>query len=166
MVIQFGGNASQKKDRGPISRLRLVLADDNKNFVDHMMELLAKTCDMECEVVGIAADGSSAVELVERLAPDIVTLDITMPRLDGLEVARRLQAAGCQTRVLILTVHEDADFLQAALAVGVMGYVVKSQVVSDLPQALGNLVAGHRFISSTPNLEASAGYEVEDLDGV
>jgi DNA-binding NarL/FixJ family response regulator len=150
---------SKERDRGSSSRLRLVLADDNPDFVDHTKELLAKKCDIQCDVVGIAADGLSAVELVERLDPDIVTLDITMPRLDGLEVARRLRADGFQTRIIFLTVHEDADFVREALAVGAMGYVVKSQVVSDLSQALRNVAAGQRFVSSTPSLRISEGEE-------
>ncbi|MBX3300992.1 MAG: response regulator transcription factor [Nitrospira sp.] len=164
MVVQSGTGARQEETRGPVPRFRVVLADDNTDFIDHTMELLAKKCAMECDVVGIAVNGLSAVELVERLAPDVVTLDITMPCLDGLEVARRLRADGSQTRILFLTVHEDADFLREALAVGAMGYVVKSQVVSDLPRALRNLAAGHRFVSSTPRLRASAEEESKGPD--
>ena len=166
MVDQSVIGTSQEENRGQVSRLRVVVADDNADFIDHTVELLAKKRGMEFDVVGTARDGLSAVELVERLAPDIVTLDITMPRLDGLEVARRLRTDGLQTRIIFLTVHEDVDFLREALAVGAMGYVTKSQVVSDLPQALSNLAAGHRFISSTPILRAFEGEGIEGPDSM
>jgi DNA-binding NarL/FixJ family response regulator len=164
MAIGPGGGASQQKIAAPVSRLRLVLADDNTRFVDHTIELLMKRGDMECDVVGIAADGLNTIDLVKRLAPDVVVMDISMPRLDGLEVARRLRAERFQTPIIYLTVHEDTDFLREALAVGAMGYVVKSRVVSDLPQALLDVTAGDRFVSPTPNLRLSAGEDAEDSE--
>ncbi len=159
MILQFNSNSSQEVDSGPIPRLRMVFVDDNMGFVAYAVELLAKRCDIECDIVGIATDGLSAVELVERLGPDVVALDITMPGLDGLEVARQLHTDGFHPRIIFLTVHDDADFLREALAVEATAYVVKSRVVSDLPQALLHVAAGRRYVSPTPNLGASAGEE-------
>lgn len=164
MLLESGSGTNQVKDRGSVPRLRVVFADDNMGFVEHAVELLTKRCDIECDIVGIATDGLSAVELVKRLDPDVVALDITMPQLDGLEVARRLSADGCKAGIIFLTVHDDADFLREALAVGATGYVVKSRVVSDLPEALRNLAAGRRYVSPTTNLRAFVEEESQDVN--
>ena len=156
MILQSDTDLDQQNDRGSVPRLRIVFADDNLGFIEHAVELLAKRCDIKCDIVGIATNGLSAVELVERLNPDVVVLDITMPQLDGLESARRLNADGCKAGIIFLTVHDDADFLREALAVGALAYVVKSRVMSDLPQALLHVAAGLRYVSPTPNLQASA----------
>lgn len=156
MILQSDTDLDQQNDRGSVPRLRIVFADDNLGFIEHAVELLAKRCDIKCDIVGIATNGLSAVELVERLNPDVVVLDITMPQLDGLESARRLNADGCKAGIIFLTVHDDADFLREALAVGALAYVVKSRVMSDLPQALLHVAAGRRYVSPTPNLQASA----------
>lgn len=127
---------------------RVIFADDNAQFLDHTVQALAG----ECRIVGTAGDGPSALELIERLDPDVAVLDITMPILDGLDVARRLRASGIQTKIIFLTVHDDPDYLREALAVGGMGYVVKHRLVSDLPEAIQQVSAGRRFVSASPNL--------------
>lgn len=141
--------SSQNPEDGPVLRSRVVFADDNAQFLDHAVQLMSG----ECDVLGTASDGVSAVDLVERLNPDIVVLDITMPQLDGLDVARRLRADGIQTQIIFLTVHDDPDYLREALGVGAMGYVVKHRLVSDLPQAIQDALAGRRYVSATPNVK-------------
>ena len=140
---------SRKAEDGLAPRPRVVFADDNAQFLDHTLQVMAG----ECDILGTASDGVSAVEFVERLNPDIVVLDITMPQLDGLDVARRLLTDGIQTKVIFLTVHDDPDYLREALEVGAMGYVVKHRLVSDLPRAIHDVLAGRRFVSASPNLK-------------
>ena len=86
-----------------------------------------------------------------------------MPQLDGLEVARRLSADGCNAGIIFLTVHDDADFFREALAVGATAYVVKNRVVSDLPEALRNLASGRRYVSPAPSLRAFGDEESQDI---
>lgn len=129
-------------------RPRVIFADDNAQFLDHTVRLMAEECDILCT----ASDGASAIELVERFTPDIAVLDITMPIMDGLAVAQRLRADGVQTKIIFLTVHDDPDYLREALGVGAMGYVVKQWLVSDLPRAIHEVLAGRRFVSASPNL--------------
>lgn len=140
----------QSPDHGAAFRPRVIFADDNAQFLDHAVQLMAD----ECDILGTVSDGVAAVELVERLIPDIAVLDITMPIMDGLDVARRLRADGVQTKIIFLTVHDDPDYLREALDVGATGYVVKQRLVSDLPQAIQASLAGRRYVSATPNLQS------------
>ena len=83
-------------------------------------------------VVGSAGDGRELLAEAELLHPDVIVLDITMPRLNGIEAARQLRRSHTHARLVFLTVHEDADFARAALDAGGLGYVVKARLASDL----------------------------------
>ena len=124
-------------------RVRLVIADDNAQLRDKVLQLLTP----EYEVVGAAGDGKAALEAISLLKPDIVLLDISMPIMNGIEVAAELKDSDERAKVVFLTVHEDPDFLRAALKVGASGYVVKSQMATDLTDALNEASAGRSFIS-------------------
>ena len=138
---------------GPIElsragRIRVVLADDNVPFLQSTTRVL----EPSFEVVGTATDGSSLLDVVTGLDPDVVVLDISMPSLDGLEAARKLVGRGSRPRLLFLTVHEDPDYLREALAIGAFGYVLKSRLASDLVQAIREALASRRFVSDSPLL--------------
>ena len=128
---------SQKKG------IRIVVADDNKQMRDKVVQLL----DPEYEVVGSAADGKAALEIVKLLKPDIAVLDISMPILSGIEVAAEIERNGSDVKVVFLTVHSDPDYVKAALNVGASGYVVKSQMAEDLSIALSESCNDGIFIS-------------------
>jgi DNA-binding NarL/FixJ family response regulator len=104
-------------------------------------------------VVGSAADGRELLAEAERLHPDVIVLDITMPRLDGIQAARQLRRSHSHARLVFLTVHEDADFAQDALDAGGLGYVVKSRLASDLLPAIRAALADRRFVSPTLRLD-------------
>ena len=80
-------------------------------------------------------------------------LDISMPNGNGLDAARRLKADGMRAKIVFLTVHDDPDFLREGLLAGGMGYVIKDRLVSDLPRAVHDAVAGRKFVSASPNLQ-------------
>jgi DNA-binding NarL/FixJ family response regulator len=107
--------------------------------------LLAPTC----EVVGSVPDGQSLFDAARRLAPDVVVTDISMPILNGIEASKQLNESGCAAKIIFLTVHSDADFVQTCLAIGAFGYVAKSRFAIDLIPAIQKAVAGHIFISPT-----------------
>lgn len=126
--------------------LTAVLADDHAAVLQRASRCLSPVC----EILATVSDGSAAVEAIMRLHPDIAVLDIAMPRLNGIEVAREVKLQGCDTKVVFLTVQEDEDYISAALETGALGYVLKGQMRSDLVHAIENAAAGVIFISSRP----------------
>jgi DNA-binding NarL/FixJ family response regulator len=127
----------------PVRRIRLVIADDHIAILEAVNRLLASDFD----IIATANGGFNALEAITTLHPDCAVLDISMHDFSGIEVAKRLKAAGSGAKVVFLTVHEDPDFVDEALAVGATGYVVKSRMASDLRPALKRALAGGLFIS-------------------
>lgn len=100
-----------------------------------------------CVIVGTATDGQSALTAADTLRPDVIVLDISMPGMDGFEVAARLKHAGSTAAVVFLTVHDDEEVMHAAAATGAIGYVLKRRLATDLTHAVVEARAGRRFVS-------------------
>jgi DNA-binding NarL/FixJ family response regulator len=100
-----------------------------------------------CEVVGSVSDGQSLVDAAKRLKPDLIVSDISMPILSGIDASKQLRDSGSPAKIIFLTVHSDADFVQTCLASGAAGYVLKSRIMSDLLHAVQEVLAGRIFIS-------------------
>jgi DNA-binding NarL/FixJ family response regulator len=132
-----------------LNRVRVLLADDHEDF----LAVEARHLEPEFDVVKAVGDGRALLEEAARLEPDILVLDISMPVLSGLDAARRLQASGCQARIVFLTVHDDPDYVRAALAAGALGYVVKCRLASDLLLAMHEALAGRSFVSPCISLD-------------
>jgi DNA-binding NarL/FixJ family response regulator len=126
-----------------LTRTRILLAEDHKDMRDRVVRLL----EPEFEVVGATEDGLALLEAAERMRPDVCVVDISMPRMDGIEAATRLRERAPLVRVVFLSVHEDQDFVRAALATDALGYVVKSRMASDLRSAIREALAGRLFVS-------------------
>ena len=124
-------------------RPRLILADDHPDVLEAVVRLLQQDSD----ILSTVTNGVAALDAVSALKPDVLILDISMPGLTGIEVARRLSSGGSTVRVIFLTVIEDADFARASLAEGGSAYVVKSRLATDLRHAIREVTAGHTFIS-------------------
>ena len=131
-----------------IDKPRILLADDHPALLAETSRILQQ----EYEVVGTASNGLELLEGAERLAPDLIVLDISMPQLDGFEAARRLKRSGSRSKVVFLTVWEDAEFAREALELGADAYVVKSRMASDLIPAVSEALAEHHFVSPTLNI--------------
>ncbi len=126
-------------------RKRVLIADDHALVREGMKSLLE--LEERFEVAGVAGDGRQALELVGRLQPDLVLMDISMPGLDGVDATRRIKRLHPQTRVLACTVHLTEEHVFAALEAGADGYIVKDASRGELVQALDALLAGQVYIS-------------------
>ena len=126
-----------------MGRIRVLLADDHEPMLDRVAELLADKCD----VIGTAIDGRQALDAAQKLKPDVLVLDISMPVMNGFETAYRLKEAGAKVRIVFLTVHDDPDFAREAFEAGALGYVIKPRIASDLLAAIREAHAGRSFVS-------------------
>jgi DNA-binding NarL/FixJ family response regulator len=101
----------------------------------------------EFEIVAIAEDGQEAVDAVLLYDPDVLLIDISLPVMDGFQTVSVLKANHCRARVVFASIHEDADFFDAAFSAGASGYVTKARLSSDLVIAIRQVLRGHKFLS-------------------
>ena len=128
---------------GRSSQPRILLADDNTGILDHVTAMLRADYD----IVGQVADGDSVCSTVENLQPDLIVLDVSMGTRSGIEICRQLREQGYTGEIVFLTVHEDPDFVSAALGAGGRGYVIKSRMGVDLLAAVEAVLSNHIFVS-------------------
>lgn len=135
-----------------MARARILLADDHQKMRDFLTQML----EPEFEIVGAVADGRSFLEAAKRLKPDLCLLDISMPIVDGIKAAAQLKDSGSTTKILVLTVQEDEDFVRASFNNGASGYVIKSRIAADLMVALKDVLEGRKFLSSSSKFDRSS----------
>ena len=129
------------------SVVRVLLVDDSAPFRQVVRELLERKRDFQA--IGEASDGLEAVQKSEELQPDLILLDIGLPRLNGIETAKRVRQIAPSTRILFISLNRDADVVRAALSSGGLGYVLKSDAGSDLWPAIESVLQGKRFVSAS-----------------
>ena len=122
---------------------RVLAADDRAPVLSALDALLRQSFD----VVGLVPDGRTALEETLKLEPDVVVLDISMPEMSGIEVARELRKRHSKAKIVFLTVHKDPDILASSLAAGGLGYVLKVRMDTDLIPAMNEALAGRVFVS-------------------
>jgi DNA-binding NarL/FixJ family response regulator len=126
-----------------VHQTRVLIADDHPAILDEVRRSL----DGDFAVVGTVGNGRDAVDSVLSLNPDILITDISMPVMDGLQVASALRSTDSRTKVVFLTCHADQDFVAAALSAGAYGYVTKPRLSTDLVPAIQQAVEGRVFVS-------------------
>jgi DNA-binding NarL/FixJ family response regulator len=126
----------------------VIVADDHAIFRQGLASLLQAEADIA--LLGQAANGAEAWGLIESLRPDVAILDLSMPETTGIEVARRVEAAGLDTRIVLLTMHDDPSAVLQAQEAGVAGYVLKDNSFEELVQAVHTVVVGGTFV--TPSI--------------
>jgi DNA-binding NarL/FixJ family response regulator len=141
-LTQHQPSRGSSEDVSP-DRPRVFIVDDNAMTLARAKSVLS----VGCVVVGTARSGQAALEAAAELNPEVMVLDISMPGMNGFELARRLRAAGSTARLVFLTVHQDEELILAARKVGAIGYVVKTRLVSDLDLAVREACAGRPFQS-------------------
>ena len=132
-----------------MSKISVLLADDNEAILRTIWQLL----EQEFRVVAAVADSACVLKTAEQFAVDVIVLDISMPGIDGIEVARRLREQGCRSAIVFLTVHRASRMVKAALESGAQGYVIKSSAGEDLIPAIYAASKNEEFVS--PAIEGS-----------
>jgi DNA-binding NarL/FixJ family response regulator len=129
-----------------LSTVRILVVDDVVLFRQFVVELLGKR--PELQVVGEASDGLEAIQKAIELRPDLILLDIGLPSLNGIEVARQMRSLVPESKIIFLTQESSADVVQEALGLGARGYVVKIKALVDLFAAVEAVLLGMTFVSS------------------
>lgn len=124
--------------------IRVFLADDHAMVREGLCALISREPSMR--IVGQCGDGLQVLRQVEALSPDVVVLDITMPGLNGLDVCRQLTRKGHETAVLILTMHDDEQFVMRAIEYGASGYVLKEAAAEQLAEAIRTVSRGELYL--------------------
>lgn len=129
-----------------MDKTTVLVADDHPLVRDSITLLLQKQNDLE--IVGQAGDGEEAVKMVDDLSPDVVVMDIEMPKMDGLEATRQIKVAHPGVSILVLTVHDDDEYVAALLEAGAAGYLLKSVYGEELVQAIRAVRLGEFVLDS------------------
>ena len=126
--------------------IRLILADDHPLLRHGLCKIIEK--DPRMKVLAEADDGAEALRLIQTLQPEIAVLDVHMPEMTGFEVARAVSEQHLPTAVVILTMFKDEEMFNAALSLGVKGYVLKDSALTEIVACIKSVAAGQSFISS------------------
>ena len=132
---------------GTKGRKRILLADDHAAMLEEVQRLLKD----DYEVVGSVEDGVALVEAAQRLKPDLIVSDISMPVMTGFEAAARIRKSGVTAKFIFLTVQSSAPYLKKALSLGADGYVLKVHAAEQLPIAVSTVLGGHSYVSPQLN---------------
>jgi DNA-binding NarL/FixJ family response regulator len=147
MALRLRGHvAVQQLGSDGVPKLRVLLVDDHAIVREGLRSILAH--DPSLEVVAEASDGLDGCEQAARLRPDVVIMDISMPRLNGPDATRRVLRASPHSKVIALTVHDELPYVRELLRAGATGYVLKRTIVRDLLQAIHIVASGGLFLDS------------------
>ncbi len=138
-------NAPEPGAHGAAPKIRVLLADDHTILRAGLRMMIDAQPDIE--VIGEASDGRQALSETQRLQPDVVLMDITMPEMNGIEATRQIKRAGDAPRVLILTMHENEEYLFQVLRAGASGYILKEAASAELISAIRIVNSGRFYMS-------------------
>ncbi len=138
--------------------IRLMLADDHRMLREGLSRSMS---EHGFDVVGEARDGAEAVNMAQRLTPDVILMDVSMPEMDGVEACRQVRAAVPETKVVMLTMHADQEVLANAIRAGACGYMVKDCSTEEIAGAVRTVFSGE--VALSPQLAASMLDEVRKL---
>jgi DNA-binding NarL/FixJ family response regulator len=126
-----------------MNRPRVLLGDDHTLVLDGFRKLL----EDQCEIVGTAEDGRTLIRMAQELEPDLVTLDISMPQLNGVDAAKKLKKILPRTKLIFVTMHADPAYVNEAFKAGASGYLLKRSAGSELRQAIQSVMDGQCYVT-------------------
>ncbi len=129
------------------NKIRIVIADDHPIFRSGLRQVIEE--DSSIEILGEAENGQSALELITKQNPDVVLLDIDMPKMTGLEVLRELKKSGNMPKIIFLTVYSDEDIYDEGMELGISGYVLKDSAVSEIIESIHKVNENNYYVSSS-----------------
>jgi two-component system response regulator NreC len=135
---------------------RIVIAEDHTILREGLRALLSSNPDFE--VVGEAGDGQNAIRCVERLRPDLILMDLSMPKMNGMEAIRDIKKQCPETKILALTIHKTEEYILATLKAGADGYVLKDATHAELMMAIKNVLFGKSYLSPGISERVIEGY--------
>jgi len=138
------------------SKYRIVIAEDHTILREGLRSLLST--HSEFEVVGEAKDGHEAIHQSEKLKPDLILTDLSMPRMNGMEAVREIKKRTPDTKIIVLTVHKNEEYILATLRAGADGYVIKDSTHSELVMAIKSVLSGKSFLSPEISEKVIEGY--------
>jgi DNA-binding NarL/FixJ family response regulator len=147
-----------------MGKIRLVIADDHRLFREGLRRLLELEDDLD--IVGEAKDGAEAVDLILITDPDVVLLDINMPKLDGGEVIKRLRGSNIHSKFMAITAYDDEEHLASLSAQGINGYILKSSSMPDLLAALRSVDGGESYVDPKVAGKLLSGFKRKDENDV
>ena len=137
-------------------KVRIVLVEDHTILREGLRALL--TADPDFEIIGEAADGREAVRFVEKQIPDLILMDLSMPRMTGMDAIREIKKRYPQTKIIALTVHKTEEYLRTTLQAGADGYVLKDATHDELMMAIENVLKGKTYLSPGVSGKVIEGY--------
>jgi DNA-binding NarL/FixJ family response regulator len=137
-------------------KYRIVIAEDHTILREGLRSLLSSSPDLE--IVGEAGDGREAVRCVEKLKPDLILTDLSMPRMNGMEAIREIKKQSPKTKILVLTVHKTEEYILATLKAGADGYLLKDSTHHELMMGVKNVLNGKHYISPEISEKVIEGY--------
>jgi DNA-binding NarL/FixJ family response regulator len=124
---------------------RIIIAEDHTILREGLRSLLSS--DPDLEIVGEAQDGQEAIRCVEKLRPNLVLMDLSMPRMNGLDAIKEIKKRSTDTKILVLTVHKNEEYIVATMQAGADGYALKDSTHAELGIAIKNVLSGNHYIS-------------------
>jgi len=145
------------------SKIRIVLAEDHIIVRDGIKALIS--AEPQFEIVGEVEDGLDAIRIVDKLKPDLILMDLTMPRMNGMEAIGEIKSCSPETKVLILTVHKIEEYVRASLQAGADGYLLKKSSHGELLNAIHHVISGEKYLDPGISGRIIEGYLTENTTG-
>lgn len=127
-----------------MEQIQVVIVDDHVMVREGIKQLLEM--DGDIKIIGEAGDGEEGIKIIEKTDPDVILLDVNMPKMNGLEMLQKLKETGIPRKVLILTIHNEVEYLLKAVEIGVNGYVLKDSELAVLRKAIFSVHHGENYI--------------------